>query len=296
MKVLSLATTFSLLLLSVKITAVAQADSLARKGSHLGISANYLSNAVYSGRKDSAAVPYFRPALGYYHKSGIYITAGSALLLNSSNPASVDAVTFNVGYDFNIGDKINAGLNIEKSFYTNSSYAVQSEIKGEGGIYMGYDANFVSINASSYMMYSTALDVSTTFGLSHSINLGKNDNGWEINPAVKANFGSQNFYQAYYSNRKYSANRGKGSSKKGGTSSSSSTPSPKLSFTTKSAYTILDYEITAPIKFSKKTWGLYLEPVYAMPHSPVTYLIDNRLHTEKLTNSFFVEIGGSVNF
>ncbi len=43
----------------------------------------YISNIVFPGRKDSVAVPYVSPSIGYSHKSGVFVK-GSLSWLTSA--------------------------------------------------------------------------------------------------------------------------------------------------------------------------------------------------------------------
>src|SRR6266550_1773846 len=65
-------------------------DSTSKTKSYFKVNGNYLSNAVYSGRKDSFTVPYIRSSIGYYNKSGFYIDAGASLLVSSTDTKRID--------------------------------------------------------------------------------------------------------------------------------------------------------------------------------------------------------------
>jgi len=292
-------------------TGFAQTDSSSQKKSFFRASSYYLSNAVYSGRKDSLRVPYLKTAISYIHKSGLFVSAGASTLVAANNPTRVDAVWLDAGYDFNIGEKINAGVDITKTFYSNASFAVTSEIKAEGGAYFGYNAGPVSINTSAYVMYSQAADISVSLGLSHAFDLGPENKQWTIEPDASIGMGTQNFYEAYVENRKLStSNSGKGHSKKNGnsngngngsgsgsgSSSTTSSTTQVVAFNQKSGFKILDYELTVPITYNGKGWRVYAKPVYAIPVNPAAYTVDNKLQKEMLSNTFFFEVGGRIDF
>jgi uncharacterized membrane protein YgcG len=292
---------FSVVFLNTSI-AFAQSDSSSQKKSFFRASTYYLSNAVYSGRKDSLRVPYIKTAISYIHKSGLSVSAGASTLVASTSPTRVDAVWLDAGYDFSIGEKINGGVDVTKTFYSNASFAVTSEIKAEGGAYLGYDAGPVSINTSAYVMYSQAADISVSLGLSHAFDFGPENKQWTIEPDASVGMGTQNFYEAYVQNRKSSTSgSGRGHSKKNGSGSGSSsgsgsTTTQTVSFNQKSSFKILDYELTVPVTYNGKGWRVYAKPVYAMPVNPASYTINNRVQKEKLSNTFFFEVGGRVDF
>src|ERR1035437_9690808 len=53
------------------------------KRSFFQASFSYLSNAVYNGRHDFLTTPYFTLLIGYYNKSGFYVTGSMAYLHNA---------------------------------------------------------------------------------------------------------------------------------------------------------------------------------------------------------------------
>ena len=279
------------LMLGVSFKSYSQDDSVTEH-SHFRFTSYYLSNAVYSGRKDSARVPYIKSSITYLHKSGFNASAGISALVVAGSPISVDAVWLDAGYDFKLGKKMNGGINVSKTFYADASYSVSSEIKAEAGAYLGYDAGVVSINSSAYVMFSQSPDISTTFGLSHLFSMGE-ESPLTIEPAINAVFGTQNFYQAYYKNRKFT-NTGSGvghSSIKHNLAINST-----VTFNQSHSFTVLDYEPSIDVKYEHDNWGLYFDPTYAIPVNPSTYAINNRIKTEGLTNTFYFELGGHVNF
>jgi hypothetical protein len=303
--------TLVIMIVTSQSKSFAQSDSSSKK-SFFRASANYLSNAVYSGRKDSIPVPYIKTGISYIHKSGISLSAGASTLVSSATPARVDAVWLDAGYDFSIGEKINAGVDVTKTFYSNASFAVTSEIKAEGGAYLGYNAGPVSINTSAYIMYSQAADISVSLGLSHAFDFGPENKQWTIEPDASLGIGTQNFYEAYVENRKLTtSNSGKGHSKNNGNSSGSgssggsgggsgrgsgTTTVQTVSFNQKSSFKILDYELTVPVTYNGKGWRVYAKPVYAIPVNPASYTVDNSLQKETLSNTFFFQVGGRVDF
>jgi hypothetical protein len=278
------------LMLGVSFKSYSQDDSVTEH-SHFRFTSYYLSNAVYSGRKDSARVPYLKSSITYLHKSGFNASVGISTLVAAGSPISVDAVWLDAGYDFKLGEKVNGGINLTKTFYADASYSVSSEIKAEAGAYLGYDAGIVSINSSAYVMFSQSPDISTTLGLSHLFSMGESP--LTIEPAFNVVFGTQNFYQAYYKNRKF-ANAGSGKGHSG--IKHNLTTNSTVTFNQSHPFTVLDFEPSIDIKYEHDSWGLYFNPTYAIPVNPTSYIINNKTKTETLSNTFYFELGGHVNF
>ena len=61
---------------------------------------------------------------------------------------------------------------------------------------------------------------------------------------------------------------------------------------------VLDFEFSAPLEFENEQLGAYFTPSYVIPIHPVTVSLNNGVtyFTEKLTNTFFAEVGVYVKF
>ena len=260
-------------------------DSKISKNSYFKAALNYLSNAVYSGRKDSLVMPYFSPSLGYYDKSGFSIS-GSVSYLSSSSESRIDLFSLDLGYDFSISDKLSAGIYGNKSFYNKSSSVVGSEIKGSMGGYFTYDPGILSIGGGIDAAFSQSTDIGINGSLSHVFSIGEEGDQWSISPIVTVNAGSQNYYQDYYKNRKKSLKI----NRTGNVNT--------IIVKNANQFILLDYEIGIPLTYDAKKWGLYVKPTYAIPQNPVSFSINNGLTytSEKLENSFYAEIGVYIKF
>lgn len=281
---------FTFLLFFNQLNTYAQNDSVAKK-SYFKVGASYLSNAVYSGRKDSSVVSYFTPSIGYYNKSGFYVDGTMSLLANSGDAGSIDEILLEAGYDFSINDNLDAGLYASKYFYSNNSYSVTSELQGGIGAYFSYDAGFISIGGGADALISTGTDLTVNGNLSHGFSFGSDNNSWNITPTAEVNAGTQSFYRAYYKNRKFgftsSGSKGRGHNSGKGNIGNSKT----ISFSQSNSFSILDYELSIPVTYDAKGWGLFATPTLALPVNPATYAVDGVSQTETLSTSFFVKAG-----
>ena len=101
-----------------------------KQSSYFKIGADYISNNVYFGRKDSSNIPYLVPLIGYYNKTGLFIEGSLSLI--PKNNISIDLFTIGGGYDFHSRDeKFSGELYAAKYFFNDSSKTVKSETKGE---------------------------------------------------------------------------------------------------------------------------------------------------------------------
>jgi hypothetical protein len=291
------------------VISFAQSDST--KKSFFKLTSNYLSNSVYDGRKDSATVPYLRSSIGYFDKSGFFISSGISLLIKSNEPKRIDLVDLEAGYNFSI-NKLDAGIAASKFFYNNASFAVGSELKEIIAAYLGYNLGPVSLNAGGDLLFSTNTDYHASLGLSHAFETGEENNKWTIAPSAVMNAGTQYFNEAYYEFRKFSFtttaaaassgnsgssnSSGKGRGHSNSSNSTTTTTVKTVTFYDKNKFTILDYEFSVPVNYDAKHWGLFANPVIAVPTNAASYAIDNAIQKEKISTSFFTEIGAYIKF
>lgn len=283
-------------------------DSSSDKKSFFKVNANYLSNAIYSGRKDSSVVPYLRPSIGYFDNSGFYINGGASLLVSPTDTKRIDLITLETGYAFNISKKLEGEITAAKFFYTDQSYAVTSELKAITGINLGYDLGVVAISAGADLLFSNNTDIFTNLKISHYFEMGQDTKKWAISPAIEMNAGTQYYNQAYYQNRKFTfatttagsgivtsaATHGKGHANGSSSSGNGNSVIKTLVFNDKNKFNILDYEISVPVIYETSHWSLYATPDFAIPVNAANYAVNGVLQKEQLSNSFFIEIGAFI--
>jgi hypothetical protein len=262
---------------------VAAQDSLTEKKyePHFKAQLKYLTNSVYNGRKDSAATPYVTPSLTYSTKFGLSLGASLSYLANSDS--RIDLVNLNAGYDFKISKRVSASVYASKYFYNQSSTAVNSEMTGDAGGDINYDAGFLNFGGSIYLGFSATTDIGTNLSVAHGFYIGDEGNQWSISPTVTVDMGTQNFYGAYKKSARVQKKKG-----------SSGTVMVEGS----SNFTLLAYELSLPITYDGKKWGLFFTPTYALPKNAVSLTRPNGnvFAKEKLSNSFYAEMGVYVKF
>ena len=247
--------------------------------SYFKVEGNFISNAVYLGRKDSAITPYFTPSIGYYHKSGFFINASLSFLTTQSR---IDVSTITAGYNFMLGESFGAGVYAEKYFYNGSSTNVQAETKGTVGVSANYDiANIISINGGVDLLFSNNTDIITTLGLGHSIYAGTDAKQFTFTPSISLNAGTQKFYGAIRKSKRRPR------------------PNQNPNFINNikvngdDEFRLLNYEFSLPINYDTNKWGAYFTPYYALPQNPVSITGPggNTFNIEKLENVFYAEVG-----
>ncbi len=258
-----------------------------KKKSYYSFSLDYLSNSVYYGRKDSDLVPYIIPTFRYVDKSGFYAEASISYLSNKDS--RIDMGTIGAGYlSYNNDSTFSIEFYANKYFTNSSSYSVKSALKADVGANATYDFGFISMATELYGVFSNKADIVTSFGLLREVNFGE-DNEWSISPKAMINAGTSNFYSSYFTSKKYSAKR------KRRVDTGLAVINPIV---LKQNFGILDYELSVPLEYETNKFGFFFTPTYTIPIHPATYSLNNGLtyKTEKLTSSFYVELGAFIKF
>ncbi len=261
--------------------------------SYFQASINYLNNNVYLGRKDTVLTPYITASLGYYHKSGLFIST-SASYLPVSGQSRIDLVTIEAGYEIKT-DKFEGQATFDKFFYSSQSNNVKAEMKASLAFFAGYDFGFIKPTATPTLNLSNSADFALTLGLEHTFY--SEDNSFDITPTFNANGSTQNYYSSYYRNRKFKVKKKKVVTIQKGTVYGVVEGA--------SQFKMLDYEFTLPVNYTIKKFTFNFTPTYAIPVHPavvdITTQIANqppktRTVTEKPGNSFYWQAGVTLKF
>lgn len=273
-------------------------DTVEVKKSGLAVGIKYLSNNVYLGRVDSANIMYLSPSIGYYHKSGLHIGASLAYQLHAG-ANKIDALNFDAGYDFKITDNFSGGLSIEKYFYDMNSISLNSVNDLGVNTNLSYDFSIFTVSAGAGLGFNDKTDVITELEINRSFELGK----LVVEPTIKFNAGTQNYYNAYLVAGKshLTGNKGKGNAKGKGkgttTTTTTTTTAATYSVSEASRYKMLDYELSVPISYSLGNFKFNLTPTYAIPVNPASILSSTGAITkEVLSNRFVLQLDIAYKF
>jgi len=261
--------------------------------SHFQINLTYQSNDMTNGRKDSTVIPTITPKISYVFKSGFEIDLSVAYNMHEPSP-QVNQYILDVSYSFNPGN-YSGSATLSAFNYSKTSGSVTSSNKGSLEYSNSYSFSFIQPSVDlTWTFGSSAPDYQVSPALQQQINL---DSSWNITPTLTMNAATQNAYNSYYQNRRFSIPR------------SGKPPLPANvtisgEVLNASKFQILDYELSAPINFTVKKWTFNFTPMYAMPVNPAdiqaTIKIDNNVNTyiykEKLPNTFYYQIGITYAF
>jgi hypothetical protein len=269
-----------------------------KKKSYGQVGVKYLSDNIYLGRKDSTATPYITPSLGYFSKTGFYIS-GSISYLPISGESRIDVAAVEGGYDFSIKDKFYAGVYAGKYFYNSESFAVKSAINTGLGFYAEYDFGILSLNTGLDGDLGSSSDIVWNGGVSHEFSAAQDK--LEITPTAKFNAGTQNYYNSYFASGKASVSGAVSHSKGHGRGNPNNPPVVTVTDSTQhilsaSQFKLLDMELSVPIQFTVRNFKFNFNPVYNVPYNPSTLVVNQAFIKEKLTSHFTAEIGIAYKF
>ncbi|HET7114921.1 MAG TPA: hypothetical protein VFI29_00420 [Hanamia sp.] len=282
--------TFFSVLPNVKAQDSTKSDGTDKSYFEAGLS--YLSNNVYSGRHDSLRIPYLTPSFNYYNKSGFY--AGTSLsYMTSAGNRRVDLVEIEAGYAFT-KNKFSGIISAEKDFYNSQSKNVRAETKGSLNGTFSYDFGFIKPLLQGGIVFNTRDDYYAAFGLGHSFFFA--DDNLEVNPSLLINAGTQNYYNSYYTKRKFATKR------KDQTGSGTTI---KAYLPNVSNFKIMDYEFSLPVDYSLGKFVFDITPTEAFPVNPNVVELTvtppsgipvSRTKIENLNNIFFFSAGITYSF
>lgn len=253
----------------------------------LGI--RYNSDYFYMGRSDSVKAPYVIPSMGYYHKSGLFIRTSLSYLV-AENENRVDLITLSGGYDY-FGKKVASGISVHQYFFSDQSYSVQSEMSTYVTGYVGYDFNVFMLIAEASLGISDNYDVfsageiSRTFYLLHDRIL--------ITPSFLTNFGTQQYYNEYYSKRSLTTGNkaGGGRGHGPGSGNGTSVPVTNINIIESEKFQVLDYELALQMSYKVKNLRFTTSGTFLFPVNPSIVVTESGSYEEDLTNGFVWSVG-----
>jgi hypothetical protein len=270
---------------------VANADSSGSTPSHLELNLVYQSNDVNNGRKDSTVIPTITPKISYILESGFEIDLSVGYNVHEPSP-QVNQYTLDGSYSFNPGN-YSGSVTLSGFIYSKSSGSVTSEQKGSLAYNSSYTFSFIQPCVNLTWTFGNHIpDYQVSPILQQQFNIGN----LNITPTVTMNAATQNSYNSYYQNRRFSIPRS------GKPLPDSVTLSGEVLNADK--FQILDYEFSAPINFTAGNWTFNFTPTYAMPVNPAdikatvttNHVSRSFTYKEKLPNTFYWQIGVTYDF
>ena len=267
--------------------------------SYVKFQTSYLSNAVYQGRKDINTTQYLTPTIEYNHKSGLFASASFSYLANDNS--RIDSRNFCVGYSFDTSHHFGGSVYFSKPFYNTQSTNIKSDIKFSTSGSLTYYTGVVNITSTSSISFGESkTDFGAILTLNHYFDLSSDTvyHTFSLDPTIAVYMGTSGIYQTYKSKRDNNRRP-------------FGVPDIPITSTASNKFQVMSYEFCLPISYDRAKWGVFLTPYYVIATNPITTrnkaFKQNGLEvplpsdvpqfdTEKLSNSFFVEMGCYYKF
>ena len=258
--------------------------------SYVSIALNYISDAVFMGRKDSITAPYLYPSITYHHKSGFY-ASGSFSYLTKSNESRIDLFLVSAGYDFTV-KKFSGDFSITKYFFNEDSYNVISEVEADLTAAISYDFNVINLGLTSslYVNNGSGSDFFLSSEISHDFI--SSNNKFQISPTAGIYLGSQNFYEEYYMTSRF-GNDGRGQGQGSGGATETITT---VSIEESEKFNLMAIEFSLPMWYAHKQLTVSFLPMFVLPQSEATIIAGDTLVEENLDETFYWMLGLSYTF
>jgi len=245
--------TTGIILCSISMIAHAQSDSVTGKLS-FRIGAYYNSCLNYYGRTDSLRSSGFFPMAELWLKNKFYINAATIFTDNSIAGVQYAGAVATAGYLNNNG-KSSTHIYLVKPIYKDNSRLVQSALKAQVAV------NFTKLN--KVVNFTTGADVKFSGNTDYGANIGL-DHIFKrqfpghfvlvVDPSVYLYAGTQRFTQTRYEKNGFLIFPG---------------ISKEVTEEVKK-FTLLSYEVSAPVILAKGRWMLLATPSFVVPQHLVT--------------------------
>lgn len=242
------------------------------------IQVDYLSDYIYNGRADSIQYPYQTTTASVLLANGFYGDFSANYLLTPGDKR-FDFFQLDLGYEFNVGEKLTGSIYGSKYFYSAESALLNGNIKTDIGGSLEYDFGFLQFSNTLDVFFASKADVQLLTGIEKSILFNNKQGSWNIIPSLYATLSTINYYESELVRRINPRNLTNRPAGEGTVSVSTKTNQTGFKF--------LAMEASLPLYFEGGKWGFYVLPTYAIPFNQITSTttITNTL-TNKVLNSF----------
>lgn len=261
------------------VAAHAQSDSAISKFS-FKLGTYYNSSLNYYGRTDSLRSSGVFPIAELWFNNKFYINAAPVFTHNSMAGFQYTGAVATAGYAYNTG-KSAGHIYFVKPIYKNNSQLVQSALKAQAAASFTWLNKIVNISGGADIKFSGNTDYGATAGLDHIFRKQLSSNSiLIIDPSVYLYAGTQQFARTYYEkSNNFFLFPG----------------TDRLVTEDVNKFTILSYELSVPVIYSKGKWMLLATPSYVIPQNLI--VIENRPDlSERGKKMFYITLGGKVSF
>jgi hypothetical protein len=254
-------------------------DSTPPTPSHLQLSVTYESNDVYLGRADSTKLPLVTPEISYIFKSGFEIDF--SLGFNTNAPCwTLNSWTLDGSYTFNPGN-YSGTVTVSVFNYSPNSGSVNGAQNGNIEYSNYYTLPFIQPNLSltyTFAQPNSKSDYQLSFALQQEFDFLKNGN-LSITPAATMNASTQQYYNSYYKDKRFTIPRP-------GKPPLSANESISGEVVNAEQFQIADYEFSAPVSFTAGKWTFNYTPTYTTSVNPPDLIITTTVNSQTFVKSY----------
>lgn len=265
-------------------------DKTSGTTSSFKVDITYASNNVFMGRTDTTKTPVLIPEIKYTLKCGLYFS-GSLDIIPNRRKKKLDGGSLTAGYDFDITDDLSGGVSVAKLFYSAASTQLSSSIRETFNANLTYDiAEIISPAVSiDYNLNKQGIgnDVFLNLGLGHDfafVGIFDDADLILVSPTVAANTGTENFYNAYLTEKKL----------KNAKRATAQTALLDEYTSQLGKFKLLDYELSAPFEYKNGGFIFHFTPTYAIVKNELPKQITAKL--SDASSVFYFETGAAYKF
>ena len=240
-------------------------------------SVNYQSALHYFGRTDSLKSSGLFPSVGFQSKTGLYAQSSFIFIQNKTQPTTYTGTTIEAGYRFPQTDHFTGNVFYTQFLYKDKSSLVQSALKSQTGINLGYTNQIVNINGGIDLKFSNQTDIGATLGLDHLfIFKGSNHSAVAIDPSAYAYAGTQKFSNTYFEKNNLLG-----------------LPITRQNTEQVTQFNMLSYELSMPVVFVSGKFNASVTPAYVIPQHLISDAGRPAL-SERGKNMFYVTLSAGI--
>ncbi len=267
--------------LMIPVAVSAQQDSTQKEKMHVKLGVYYNSHLNYYGRTDSLRSSGVFPMAELWFTKSLYVNAAPVFVHNAAQNLQYNGTVTTLGYLYNHNNKYSVHVYAVKPFYKRNSELVQSALKAQVATSFTIMTSVVNVTAGGDMKFSDHTDYGATAGLDHIFRtqLG-NNTVLVIAPSVYMYAGTQQFSKSYLQK----------------TPGFLFFPGSEQTITQSSArFSVLSYELSAPVVLAKNKFQLILLPAWVLPQNLISVAGRPDL-LERGSNIFYITVGGKITF
>lgn len=239
----------------------------------------YTSPLHYFGRIDSLSSSAIIPTAVILFKNGLYLNGNLIFIQNKTDGINYAASTAGAGFRKYKAQGIGYSISVDKFFYKERSSIVQSSFDGQASAMLSWVDTAFNVHLGATSTFAENTDINAKATLERTIQWKTGKVNFRATPGFTANAGTQNFMRSYIKN-------------------TSGFPFPGTSeqvIESSRRFTLLSYEIAAPVVISYKKLIFSFTPAYVLPQNLVK--VENRPDlSERGKNLFYVVAAALVKF